>query len=857
MKGARGLNTSVLVSGSPLEGFSTEIWNFTKGKYPVPSWCADEPLLQHARSLIVTFPETSTASNFHGSAVLSGLDGATWSVNENSPYTIQGNQLSAPDPITAQITGQLNGVSGEYSRNLTLISNVPVPLAGDGTEENPYRISSAEDWLALADYIPAAKDNFTDRYLKVTADIDFKGKTFKPIFIATQSLQGILDGAGHTIRNISYQTVNSYEAAIGTIDVNGVVRNLKIHGAITTQVANTGGFSAKVYGTVENCENMVRVTATKGAGHSGFGYSYYTARYLNVANRAAITGANGQLAGISHNVQEGVRFENVVNYDTIRSTSTATSCANFGGLAATCNPATFINCHNEGEFVFNKPDGSNQVGGIIGNATSSASPRQPMILTGCYNLGDITANNIVAGLIGNIGNNNCVMELTDCYNRGNISSVATKSTSNSPTAGISAFFSVGSTIRGCRNYGTITSAKNVYSAGIAGQYKSNGLETRPTRFVDCHNEGAIAANGNQGGGIIGIGTSWLNVDSCSNSGAVTGGFGLGGIMGQFSSANSRITHCYNMGDITSSQCRVGGIVGWGNAEGLIEDCFNVGDIATTSEAKGTATTSGYQIGGIAGYSGSTVRRCYNIGSVAGASQVGGLLGGVFKNRTRLYDCYNAGEVIADIDTCGSLIGMNLHNGANWNTGNVIQNCYYLKPEQKFVNDVLGTEMTVREMTNLDMGNGWINGDKFSLPVLSVMDNEIARLYSACIILEGADTYNSVTRSFNVGRPEGVVWTANIPNVIFEGTRARFTRDGYIGPLVLTAAAGEHHRTFNLKASWPGSAEMLDGDAIVVSEQWFTADGIRINVPAPGKKGVYVVVRTYDNGMRRSEKVNIR
>lgn len=142
------------------------------------------------------------------------------------------------------------------------------------------------------------------------------------------------------------------------------------------------------------------------------------------------------MAGISHNVSaEGATFTDCVNYGVIKSTSTSTSCNNFGGLVATCFPATFTNCHNEGSFEFNKPEGSNQVGGLIGNANASSATTKKMILTRCYNLTNITANNYLGGLIGNMSNGNCSLLITDCYNRGNIASVATKSTTKFPHRG--------------------------------------------------------------------------------------------------------------------------------------------------------------------------------------------------------------------------------------------------------------------------------------------------------------------------------------------------------------------------------------------------------------------------------------
>lgn len=849
LKGAKGINTSELVSGTPLSGFSVQTWDFAESKYPVPNWCKDEPMLQHARHLIIKMPAGFSAKNFHGTATLSGLNGHSWELSENAPYILSEGKLQAPASVDERVSAVLKGKSGTFNRELTINTNVSVPLQGDGSETSPYLITSVEDWNNLADFIPVSNETFSGQFIKIANDIDFSGKQFKPLFLGTIAFEGVMDGAGHILKNISYAAVNSYEAVIGTIESTGILRNFKAQGEITTAVANTGGTTAKVYGLIENCENQMAVTATKGAGQSGFGYFYATAILKNVSNRATITGANGQLGGLSHNVSaEGVVFENCVNYGVIKSTSTATSCNNFGGLVATCYPATFINCHNEGQFEFNKPDGTNQVGGLIGNATAATTSANTMNMRNCYNLSDITANNIVGGLIANTASNYCVFDLSDCYNKGNIASVATKATSSSPVAGITCFYTPGSQIKSCENYGKITSSKNVFISGIAPYYKGTPTESKQVLISNCHNYGDIEALGNQGAGIMGSSQAWTVIDSCSNSGNITGGFGLAGICSNYSSANARISHCWNEGNITSTLYRCGGIVGWGNSESLIEDCFNVGDVATTATLKGTTTTSGYGIGGIAGYTGSHLVRCYNIGTITGASRVGGITGEVFKNRTQLIECYNAGEIIADADTCGSLIGMNTTSGKDWGENNKVENCYYIIQFEQPVNDRLGTMISLRDLCNKNFGDQWVNVDSYSLPIISGLNVETARLWSACLLPDGTDSYSHITYNFSIGCPDGIEWSVNPAGLIrFDANRARFIKP-YSGSLTLTASLGNHSRDFNLYADNVTGIDCLQNDGRgIVKEDWYTIDGIQINGGVDKLKGLFILVRKYSDG----------
>ena len=81
-------------------------------------------------------------------------------------------------------------------------------------------------------------------------------------------------------------------------------------------------------------------------------------------------------------------------------------------------------------------------------------------------------------------------------------------------------------------------------------------------------------------------------------------------------------------------CGIGGIVGTSQKNQIVvEQCVNFGNVATTCTLKGTtesgSSATGHAIGGLAGASGGTFIDCYNVGSVKGANQVGGLVGQTF------------------------------------------------------------------------------------------------------------------------------------------------------------------------------------------------------------------------------------
>ncbi|MEE1504615.1 MAG: dockerin type I repeat-containing protein, partial [Acutalibacteraceae bacterium] len=111
-----------------------------------------------------------------------------------------------------------------------------------------------------------------------------------------------------------------------------------------------------------------------------------------------------------------------------------------------------------------------------------------------------------------------------------------------------------------------------------------------------------------------------------------------------------VKNCYNTGSVNGSRY-VGGVVGYSIS--TINACYNEGDIIGSNE-----------VGGVAGSNQGTVKNCYNTGSVSGNSRVGGVAGW---SRSVVHDCYNTGPVSGS-DEVGGVVGTNI---------GTVTNCYYL------------------------------------------------------------------------------------------------------------------------------------------------------------------------------------
>lgn len=120
---------------------------------------------------------------------------------------------------------------------------------------------------------------------------------------------------------------------------------------------------------------------------------------------------------------------------------------------------------------------------------------------------------------------------------------------------------------------------------------------------------------------------------------------VGGIAGIYSGYNYKINRCVNLGNFTfaspyfyNESVTAGGIVG----SASVTNCYNRGNISF-AENTSSYTTTGYRVGGIAGYS-SDIKNCYNTGNITvdGTATTGsksGAIVGEASNQDRITNCY--------------------------------------------------------------------------------------------------------------------------------------------------------------------------------------------------------------------------
>lgn len=860
VEGLQGTTTSTLTSGTPLASLDASVWNFENGKYPVIAAFKDEPLVSLQRSFIVEMEPSENAYDLHSASQLKSTQGATWKLAFAKAFTIADNKLLPPANVTEMITDTLIALyNGNPIKSIEIRSAPAVPLSGNGSQQNPYLITSPDDWNALSDFMAASGKDMEGKWFSITADINFASQTCKPIAdTGAAQFQGIILGNGHAIKNVAITTAKTYSGLFGTIGKSAIIRDISFEGTITSAYTYTGGIAGKLYGTLENVENHIDVISTK-ANSGGIAAYGYTGAHLNNVKTYSTVQTGGSTVGAffsTTSAQPGITYINCQNYSTIK--VTASSASNIGGYVGVGAPALFSGCLNDCKFEFATPANITAVAGFVANPTSTTDTLRYEFLN-CVNKSPITAKAKIAGFTGMITSGKTILSFDSCINYGDITALSTTNASSSPVAGIAMQYTLGLNMVNCYNYATINGGKQQYVAGLLGNSAGNPTEAKPAIVRNSHNKGNSVSGVSYVAGIIAMGSTYTHLIDCSNTSEISGEtFGVGGVAGGYSGTYSTIDGCWNTGNVTISLNRCGGIVGMNGptAGGYVRNCWNAGYVKTTSTVQGVATgSSGYAIGGIAGTGAATYVNCYNLGTIEGASMIGGLIGQPSVNRTALYNCYNAGRIEAPADSCGNICGASLANTVIWKDGelgsNRIENVKYVTDYGTISRDNYGTPLSRAQLARVERDSIWTRTDRYSFPMLNRHAAiDAATLHAAQPIFAGVDNENKVTSDFHVGASDKVTWTINPNEAATLNGDTYNLKKGYIGKVTLTATLGNHSKSYNLAIEANGSG-LSQTTGEIINELYFTLDGLRVENPISGT--MYIVIRFYSDGSQKASK----
>ena len=207
---------------------------------------------------------------------------------DNGVCTLCGQTVtSAPPQITATDTWD-----GSYDRD----------LEGEGTEESPYIISTAEEFMGIV----RAETEYTDpnagevKYYKVADGVkvfDFVGTSPNGNAI----FSGVLDGNGVTIKNYTDTNAFGNHGMFYSLD-GATFKNIRIDGANFTTAAgyvNGGVFTGSVINNSVKpitFDNVAVINSTVSVGDGGFAAAFIGAPYMYPATTAAPVSYNNCLS---------------------------------------------------------------------------------------------------------------------------------------------------------------------------------------------------------------------------------------------------------------------------------------------------------------------------------------------------------------------------------------------------------------------------------------------------------------------------------------------------------------------------------------------------------------------------------
>ena len=250
---------------------------------------------------------------------------------------------------------------------LVLMAGTPLAVSaaqyggGDGTEQNPFVISTAEEFAMIGEN----PDDWA-MYFELTADIDLADYNETNLHMigewvalgsaANRPFEGHFDGCGKTISGFRYKDMESQYVGMFQY-VTGVVRNVHIADAVVR--ANGIGAAALVgylgQGAIERC----------------------TVTGANISGNQGVGGLAGSVDG---------------NVYSCRSFGAVTGVRYVGGLIGQVGEAIIGYCYSKATVV-----GSESVGGLLGSMLKQAG-----IVESCYATGPAKGSLYVGGLVGQL-----------------------------------------------------------------------------------------------------------------------------------------------------------------------------------------------------------------------------------------------------------------------------------------------------------------------------------------------------------------------------------------------------------------------------------------------------------------------
>lgn len=391
-------------------------------------------------------------------AVSTACDGHNWSFDTDALQS--GAQV--------QLYADVEGMTPSY------LTSATVKYPGSGTEDDPYRIYTAEDLQGASN----------SGYYKVMNDIDLttwinenSPKTGWPAIGRNSTVATYINGDGHKITGLWINTTEGYNGLFSNYSA-GYIKNLNVEVANGKKVKG-GDYTGVLIGRMANGQiiNCSVKGSVEGTVHIG-GVSGYvdnsTVSNVSFDGTVSSSSANafvGGIAGSTNNVE-------MTSCNTSATVSSTAASSNVGGLVGMANGGFVSKSYVNANITVG--GSTSNVGGLIGK---SVSP-----ITMCYSTGKVTANGADSYTGGLVGYTTAKVE--DSYSTADV-------TGTLYSAGLVAY--TFSTIANSYASGNIKG--EMYGAGVVGEL--DGESAGIINSVALNNKLELSAQSSWGCRVIG------------------------------------------------------------------------------------------------------------------------------------------------------------------------------------------------------------------------------------------------------------------------------------------------------------------------------------------------------------------
>jgi len=281
---------------------------------------------------------------------------------------------------------------GDFGNRVNVVFQVNNPefnFEGNGSEQTPYLIQNTDDMDALAQLV---NEGFHCQglHFRLTANLDYTGKTYTPIGTPDNPFCGTFDGFSNIISHISIDDNGIDNQGIFGCIENATVKHLRLANSRIKGRFRIGGIVGQGKGNIESCHITEDVIIGGHENAGGIVGQFDSGSITYCENHATVFGGNNA-GGIVGCVEDNAQGVSIVE------------CFNFGSIELSIGSC---------------------FGGIIGKIGASCV----YTVAGCINEGNVSCNEYGGGIVGTIGLDywETISTFKDNLNLGAVSAIPSK-----------------------------------------------------------------------------------------------------------------------------------------------------------------------------------------------------------------------------------------------------------------------------------------------------------------------------------------------------------------------------------------------------------------------------------------------